>query len=96
MSEPNTPPVPATWCRDEPPRDLRERFIEAVFLDHGARPVAEAAWQLIMDAWRVIDVASARGDCPPNPNREEWYAALRVAIFRAEHPEATSTELDGS
>jgi hypothetical protein len=91
------PPVPEGWVRDEPPRDLRERFLGSVVqsteYENGA---AERAWSLILDAWRVIDVASARADRPANPCREEWMAALRVAIFRAEHAEATSTALDGS
>ena len=89
MTIPTTPPVPEEWFRDGPPRDLRQRFIDTLsktWAEHEGH--ADAAWQLILDAWRVIDVASARGDCPPNPNREEWFAALRVAIFRAEHPTA--------
>lgn len=74
-------------------RDLHERFIETVSAAVDV-VTAESAWQLILDAWRVIEVASARADRPATPSRDEWDAALRVAIFRAEHPEATSTELD--
>jgi hypothetical protein len=67
--------------------EIRERFIDAVMELSITDDEGVTAWNLITDAWRVIEVASARGDCPPCPNREEWLAALRVAIFRAKHPE---------
>ena len=80
------PPVPEGWVRDEPPRDLRERFLGSVVqsteYENGA---AERAWQLVLDTWRVIDVASARASVPPTPNRDEWMAALRLAAFRLDH-----------
>ena len=71
------------------PRDLRERFLDVVIASDelATEPAADAAWQLIMDTWRIAEVASARDAAPANPNREEWMAALRLAIFRAEHPE---------
>jgi len=88
-----TPPVPIGWYRDAPARGQRERFVDTVCgsVDF---TTGEAAWRLILDAWRVVEVASARASRPATPNREEWFAALQVAVFRAEHPEATSTSLD--
>lgn len=85
---PETPPMPDGWMREGPPRELRERFADAVMNLSVTQDEGITAWQLILDTWRVIEVASARGDCPANPNREEWMAALRVAIFRADHPGA--------
>ena len=70
------------------PTDLQDgytvgqRFREAVSPGYGVR--AEAAWQLILDTWRVIEVASARAGAPATPTREEWMAALRIAASRAE------------
>jgi hypothetical protein len=88
-----TPPVPDGWYRDAPARGQRERFVDTVCgsVDF---TTGEAAWRLILDAWRVVEVASARADRPATPNREEWFAALQVAVFRVDHPEATSTALD--
>lgn len=85
----------------EPVRTVRERFLEAVCAnaDYEAAHAAEAAWQLILDAWRVIEVADARGEMTAQRacvEREVWYAALRVAIFRAEQsdaPELAETEV---
>lgn len=79
-------------------RDLRQRFNDTVRARARRTDelLADVAWQLLLDAWRVIEVASARADRPATPSRDEWFAALRVAIFRAEYPEATSTALDGS
>lgn len=80
------PPPPPP--RPDGPATLAQRFHETVA---GAGPrdgrvtAAEAAWQLVLDAWRVIEVASARGDVPARCNREEWMAALRVAIFRLDY-----------
>jgi hypothetical protein len=48
-------------------------------------PTADLAWRLVLDTWRVIEVASARAGVSPIVNRDEWMAALRIAIFRAEH-----------
>ena len=68
------------------PTDLQDgytvgqRFREAVSPGYGVR--AEAAWQLILDTWRVIEVASARAGAPATPTREEWMAALRIAASR--------------
>jgi len=63
---------------------VRRRFLECVSgsVDY---PTADAAWRLVLDAWRVIDVASARASVPANPTREEWMAALRIATFRLDH-----------
>lgn len=63
---------------------LREQFV-GVLADTVDYPVPDAAWRLVLDAWRVIEVASARGDVPATCTREEWMAALRVAIFRLDH-----------
>src|SRR5688572_2406934 len=96
MTVPTPPPVPEGWHRDEPPRDLRERFIDTLsktWAEHEGH--ANAAWQLILDAWRVIEVASARGACSAPPSRYAWMAALRVAIFRADHPAATPAPAQG-
>jgi hypothetical protein len=62
----------------------RQRFTETVrgSVDY---PTADAAWRIVLDAWRVIEVASARADVPPVPTREEWMAALRIATFRLDH-----------
>jgi hypothetical protein len=69
-----------------PERTVREVFTESVVesteYENGA---AERAWQLVLDTWRVIDVASARASVPPTPNRDEWMAALRLAAFRLDH-----------
>jgi hypothetical protein len=77
--------------RDAAPRDPRERFLAAC-TERSARPITAAnkAWSLIVDAWRVIEVADARAGSGQRAavEREVWMAALRVAIFRAEHPEA--------
>lgn len=75
-----TLPVPEGWLRDAPPRTLREIFVETVAGSH--YPAPDAAWRLILDAWRVIEVASTRADVPVTPSRDEWYAALHVALFR--------------
>lgn len=68
-----------------PERTIREVFTETVIesteYENGA---AERAWQLVLDTWRVIDVASARASVPAAPTRDEWMAALRLAAFRVE------------
>ncbi len=83
------PEIPAV-----PDRSIREVFTTAVVdsteYENGA---AERAWQLVLDAWRVIDVASARANVPPTPNRDEWMAALRLASFRLDHD--APAEIDG-
>lgn len=93
-------PVPPSWMRDAPPRTLAQRFTETCMPPGADYPRADdvtaRAWQLVLDAWRVIEVASARGDVPARCNREEWMAALRVAIFRADHPDAPEVMPDGS
>ena len=66
------------------PPTLRQRFTD-VIADSVEYPPADMAWRLVLDAWRVIEVASARAGTPATPNRDEWNAALRVAIFRADH-----------
>lgn len=68
-----------------PPRDLRERFIESV-LDRNEATTAEHAWSILEETWRVIETADALAARHHPLTREEWFAALRVAIFRAEHP----------
>lgn len=66
------------------PANLHAQFVEVAA---GAvdLPTAEAAWRLVLDAWRVVEVASARAGAPATPNRDEWMAALRVAVFRANY-----------
>lgn len=73
------PEIPAV-----PDRTIREVFTSTVSgsVDY---PTADAAWRLVLDAWRVIDVASARASVPPTPTRDEWMAALRLASFRLDH-----------
>lgn len=86
---PTVPPVTAGSYRGILPRTLRERFIDTCTADGGSTDAAEQAWQLMLDAWRVIEVADARaGNREIAPDRLTWLAALNVAIFRAEHPEA--------
>lgn len=74
-----------------PPRPLGRLFADVVSgtvdPSRERRTTAEAAWQLVLDTWRVVEVASARALVPATCNRDEWMAALRLAIFRADHAE---------
>lgn len=75
------PPLP-----EIPERTIREVFTETVcgHAEYEVPLAADLAWQLVLDAWRVIDVASARASVPAAPTRDEWMAALRLAAFRVE------------
>lgn len=83
MSIDTLPPPPPP--RPDGPATLRQRFIEVAVTNDVGDCAADAAWHLVLDAWRVIEVASARADVPATPSRDEWMAALRVAISRADH-----------
>lgn len=78
-----------------PERNVREVFTEtACNVDEREVPhAAERAWQLVLDTWRVIEVASARASVPATPTRDEWMAALRLASFRLDHD--APAEVDG-
>ena len=81
-----TPPVPADWYRDEPPRDLRERFAGSIvdsdnFVTRARQLLtADAAWSLINAAWDRIESEEYHGET----YREAWLAALRAAIAERE------------